>query len=118
MPNAWNKEYLQHWSDPAASCNHAHSLGLAELRGVFLVHLVLDLKLAVAKICNAAFGTQNIHFVADTQRLQVLGDLAAIGKFRMYILEVHFDDEVKVADIIVRGNGSVCTGHDLPIHGC
>ncbi len=107
QPADERRAYLEHRGDTAATSNHSDSVGSAELRGLRFVQLVENFELAMAKVSDAAFWSKHFNSVADAQRFQILSDLSSFGKLRMNVFEINFDQEIKVANIVVTRNGGV-----------
>mmetsp|Transcript_19929 Transcript_19929/g.49491 ORF Transcript_19929/g.49491 Transcript_19929/m.49491 type:complete len:799 (+) Transcript_19929:251-2647(+) len=79
------------------------------------VHLaLLELDLAGGKVVDLAEGAADVKRVADLEGVKVLRQLAAFREPRG-ALEVHLDDKVKVADLLVGGRGRVGSGHHLAV---
>lgn len=102
---------LAHGCDTRTACNHAEALygALHELLSL------LDTEVTVAEVLEAANGALYINGVTNLQPLHVLRELAALWKLGVHIGEVHFNEEVKVTKVVVRGDGGVGALNVLPI---
>merc|ERR1719375_2106291 len=80
--------------------------------------LVMNGKLPSAKVGHVPNGPLHLYLISNLQALKVLGEYPAIRKLGVDVLEVHFDDKIKVSNIIIGGRWSIGSHDQLSVHLC
>jgi hypothetical protein len=90
---------------PLPPANHAHALGAPNLEPAALALELLDREHPSASVLVPPLGPLEVQRVANLQRVHVLAHLAALRE--PLVGEVHLDDEVDDAQVVIGRGGGV-----------